>query len=275
MSNELYTVTLETPAAIIETDTRRSDVVRQRLQQLDSTVTLNEYEQADLWAEAKENSYWSGWGFPSFPDYTKTTSDLSKREIDHRIQISLVTKLLGVGLVQKAKAKTSKLKLICSLDQNAIVTESGTGKEEKMSDIMVSLINDAPNKSLKEIVEIVKRLKGETPEATEGLDDQLTWLNLPARRDAKQGIMDAIDLASKLNGTTLDIMTKEEKDISIAAALEKICADFKSDPNNQVEEFADADSDYEAADFEDEHDDSGGDDSQEESDFEDEVEDDE
>lgn len=267
-----YTVSInmQTPAAIVETDTRRSDVVRKRLGELDSSVTLTEFEQADLWAEAKTNQYWSDWKFPSFYDYTKTSTDLCKREIDYRITVSLVTKILGVGLVQKAKAKTSKLKVICTLDPNAIVTESGTGKEEKMSDVMVSLINDAPSKTLKEIVEIVKRLKGETPDAEEGLDDQLTWLNLPVRRDAKQVVLDAIELACKLNGTTLDILTKEEKDLSMAAALEKVSADFIADPNNQVDEFNDG----AASDFEDSMDDSGGDDSQDESEFENEADED-
>lgn len=268
MNETPYTVTLESPAAIVETDKRRSDEVRQRLQQLDSSITLTEYEQSDLWAEAKVNQYWVDWKFPSFHDYAKTATDLSKREIDYRITVSLVTKMLGVGLVQKAKAKTSKLKIICTLDPKATVIESGTGNEEKMSDIMIGLINDAPNKSLKEIIEIVKRLKGETPDAEEGLDDQLTWMQLPVRRDAKQVVISAIELACKLNGTTLDIVTKEEKDLSMAAALEKVCADFTSDPNNQVDEFTD-----EYPDFEDSMDDSGGDDSQDESEFEDEADD--
>lgn len=248
--NEIYKVELTAPVAIVEKDSRRSDEVRQRLQQLDSTVTLNAFEQGDLWAEAKANGYYTDWKFESFFDYIKASGvDLCKREIHDRITISNVSKLLGVNKTLLAKAKISKLKLICSLDPNATVTESGTGAEEKMSEIMVGLIQDAPNKTIAEIKEIIKRLKG-VPEEPES---ELTWMNLVVRRDAKQIVTKAIELAAALSGTTLDAVTKEVRDISSAVALERICADFTSDPNNQLDGFKD---DEEPEDSEDEFEDS-------------------
>ena len=234
--NELtstYTVTLESPAALIETDGRRADAVRKRLEQLVTASTLTDFEQADLLAEAKTNGYWQQWKFPSWDDYIKSTGcDLSKREIAYRIQISLGAKLLEVNKTELAAAKMSKLKLIFSLDPTKEVADEATLEVESMGNIMKQLVSDAPHKSLKEIAEIVKRLKGET----EDEEGELTWLNLPVRRDAKQVVIGAIELAQKLAGTTIDVLTKEEKDLSTAAALELIAGDYLADPNNQFDE---------------------------------------
>lgn len=63
--NEGYAVTLESPAAIIERDGRRADEVRKRVGEIDTSLTLSQFEQADLLAEIKENNYWRDWKFES------------------------------------------------------------------------------------------------------------------------------------------------------------------------------------------------------------------
>jgi len=239
LSKELYTVTLESPAAIIEKDSSRSDTVRQRLQQVDSSLTLNTFERGDLFAETKANNFWRDWKFESFSEYVKKSGfDVSPRQADYEIQISNVSKLLGITLTQKAAAKNSKLKVIYELDPGKTVTDTDTLKEESMADIMRALVSDAPSKSLKELKEIVKRLKGETEEP----EGELTWMNWPVRRDAKQVVVDAIELAVKLAGGTIDAMSKEAKDLSQASAISLIMGDYLADPNNQVDEFTDNDS---------------------------------
>lgn len=235
-------IDLASPPAIIERDSRRSDEVRKRVGEIDTTLTLSTFELGDLLAEVKQNSYWSEWKFESFDDYIKKSgADISKTQVRNLIQISVVSKLLGISKTKLAKARNTKLTLIYSLDPNVTVTDSATLVEEKMSDIMVKLVDDAPNKTVAEIKEIVKRLKNETEEPA----GELTWMNLPVRRDAKEVVTSAIELASALSGTTLDAVTKEEKDISMATSLERICADFKADPNNQIEGFDEQGGDYE------------------------------
>jgi hypothetical protein len=258
--NEIYQVELPTPPAIIEADSRRSDEVRKRVQELDSTLTLSAFEQGDLFAEIKGHSYWNDWKFESFPDYLKKSGvDLSPREIEYRITISRVAKSLKVNKTLLAKARISKCKEIFSLNPEETVTDTATLAVESMADIIVKLVADAPNKSLKEIREIVKRLKGINA-TEEDIAGELTWINLPVRRDAKQIVVSAIELAVALSGTTLDMLTKEEKDISQAAALERISADFMASPDNQLEGFT---QDEDSVEFEDSIEDSDGEDEDE------------
>jgi hypothetical protein len=256
--NQDYTVVLENPPAIVETDTRRSDEVRKRVQQIDSSLTLSFFELGDLFAEVKTNGYWRDWKYESFPEYVKKSGvDMSPRQVEYSIVISNVSKALGVNKTLLARAKNSKLKEIFTLDHTSTVTDAATQIEESMADIMRKLVEDAPNKSLKEIKEIVKRLKGQAIGEDGSEPDvagELTWLNLPVRRDAKQVVVDAIELAMKLSGCTVDAMTKEVKDLSQAAALERICADFTADPNNQAEEAGEEGSFEDESEFSDEED---------------------
>lgn len=240
---EIYTVALTdlaSPPAIIETDTSRSDVVRKRLQQLDSSLTLSTFERGDLLAEAKANSFWSDWRFKSFPEYLKQSGfDISPRQAEYEIQISNVSKQLGIDLVQKSRAKNSKLKVIYELDPNSEVTDSATQEVEPMAAIMVKLVVDAPNRTVKELREIVDKLLGVTKE-----DDEFTWMNIRLRKDSKEVIMQAVTLIVAQSGSTIDVLTKEERDISIGIAIERLSAEYLSDPNNQVEEFEGDEGDF-------------------------------
>jgi hypothetical protein len=258
MSKETYVVNLEAPAPIIEKDSRRSDEVRQRLQQLDASLTITTFERGDLLAELKKNDYWRDYKFESFPDYVKKSGfDISPRQAEYEILISNRSKELGVSLIEKTKAKNSKLKVIYELDPTKTVTDPATLVEESMATIMHQLVIDAPSKTLVEIKAIVKRLKGETEEP----EGELTWMNWPVRRDAKQVVTSAIELCVAQSGQTVDSMTKEVRDISTAQAIEAIMGDYLADPNNQIGGFSD-----ESPDFEDESEDESDEDSIEESD---------
>lgn len=231
-----YTVQLEAPPAIIERDSTRSDVVRQRLQQIDSTVTLSTFERGDLFAEIKANSYWRDWRFESFPEYLKASGfDISPRQADYEVVISNVSKELKINATSKAKAKNSKLNVIFTLDHNKVFIDPATQNETKMSDVIIDLVEQAPHNTLVWVKEEVKRLK-RIDATEEDIASELTWVNAPIRRDAKQIFDDAIEKIMKFNGCTIDTMTKELKDISKGAALEKMAADTLADPNYDVDE---------------------------------------
>jgi hypothetical protein len=236
---EPYVVNLESPAAIIEKDATRSDTVRQRLQQIDSTVTVNYFEQIELLAEVNHNNYWDAWKFPSMKEYVKKSGfDLTMAEVDKGIQISTVSKVLDISKVSLARAKKTKVGIIFQLDHTKTVTDPATQVEEKLSEVIVQLVTDAPSKTVIELKEIVKRLK-DLYATDDEKDGELSWLNLPVRRDAKQIVEAAIEKIMKFNGGTIDIMTKEEKNISKAAAIEKMAADTLADPNYDVDEPGD------------------------------------
>lgn len=233
---ELNTVILN-PPALVQEDMSRPAYVNARIAQIGNTATLETFELAELLNESKTNNYWKELGQLSFDDWVKTLNiDMSPRQVHYLIAVDKMAAYLGVDTQAKLKAKITKLKEIFTLDPTLTITDSATGKEESMADIMRQLVKDAPNKTHTEIKEIVKRLKGES----EDPDDQLTWLNLPIRRDAKDVVARAIDLAKLLSGNTIDAVTEEVKDISDAMALERICGDFLSDPNNVADEMGEA-----------------------------------
>lgn len=232
MTTNRYTVELDAPS-VSESDTRRVDYVRKRVGEIDTTITLGSFEMGDLLAEVKDNDYWRDYKYETFAEYVKSAGiDISPRQAEYLVKISKVSKTLNIPRAQLVKARNSKLKSIYELDLYKTITDPATLVVESMADIMRQLVADAPNKTLKEIQEIVKSLKGE-----EELEDELVWMSLPVRRDAKQVVTSAIELAQQMAGTTLDILTKEEKNLSTASALELICAEFLADPNNQLEEF--------------------------------------
>jgi len=230
-------ITLESPAAIIEQDSRRADEIRKRVQQLDTTLTLSTFELGDLFSTIKAENLWNEWKFESFSEYIKASGvDISRRQVDYLVQISNVSKILTVTKTDLAKARISKLKEIYSLDHTLTVTDPATLKEESMADIMRNLVIDAPNRSLAEVKEIVKRLKG----PVEDKAGELTWWNWPVRRDAKEVIEATLEKASAVAGQTFDILTGEAKNLSKASALELVCGDWAADPNNQVDEQGEA-----------------------------------
>jgi hypothetical protein len=223
------------PPAIVKLDTRRADELRDRVQLLGKTIAINNFELGEALHEIKTNDYWANYG-ESFEDYLKKDGiDISPRQAYYLIQIHKVSTALNLGKDTLILAGTSKLKHIMTLDPDAVITDPDTGEVTPMADVIRHLVATAPAHTVKEVREKVEAILNVGTDE----DDQLTWMNLPVRRSAKKTVLDAIEMARALSGDTLDPSTGEFKDVSDAIALERICADFISDPNNVPEEFGD------------------------------------
>jgi hypothetical protein len=226
---------LPTPAALVARDTRRADQVSEEIKKLDGLTQHSTFDQADLFSEVKHQAHWATRGFETIEEYYKSLGvDKSKREILYLVRMSEVLATLGTSRELAVAAKVSKLRLIAQLDPAAEVVDEDTEVAEPMAAIMRRLILAAPQTSLAELKQIVDDLLGKGDEDDE---DSLTWLNLPIRRDAKQVVEAAIELARSLSGDTIDVASGELKDISTATALERISADFLASPSNQLEEL--------------------------------------
>jgi hypothetical protein len=256
MNLETAVTILPTPAALVARDTRRADEVSATIKRLDGLTSNNTFDQAELFAEVDREAHWATAGFESQEDYYKGLGiEKSKREIQYLTKMYKALVVLGLQREQYAPAKVSKLKVITQLDPASEVVDEDTKISEPMSAIMKRLIATAPNRKIADIQAEVDQLLGVVDE-----EDELTWLNLPIRRDAKEVVMQAIELARALSGDTVDVVSKELKDISEASALERIAADFLASPSNQLDELghageysdsiADGDSEVEEQDIE-------------------------
>jgi hypothetical protein len=238
MNLETAITILPTPAALVARDTRRADEVSEQIKALDGLTQHNTFDQADLFSEVKHQAHWASRGFETVEEYYKSLGiDKSKREILYLVRMSEVLATLGTSRELAVAAKVSKLRLICQLDPASEVVDEDTEVAEPMAAIMRRLILAAPQTSLAELKQIVDDLLGKGAEDDE---DSLTWLNLPIRRDAKQVVESAIELARALSGDTIDAASGELKDISTATALERISADFLASPSNQLDELGHA-----------------------------------
>jgi hypothetical protein len=234
MNLEQAVTILPTPAALVARDTRRADEVTTTLKQLDSQSASVCFDQGDLFVEVDREAHWMTLGHESAEEYYRSLNiDISKREILYRAKVSRTMATLGLTRADYAPARLSKLKIITELDVAGQIVDPDTEIAEPLAPIMVRLIQAAPLKKLSEIREEVDILLGKTGDE----DSELTWLNLPIRRDAKQVVLDAIELARVQSGDTIDVNSGELKDISDAAALERISADYLADPNNQADEL--------------------------------------
>jgi hypothetical protein len=242
MNLETAITILPTPAALVARDTRRADEVTTTLKQLDSQSASVCFDQGDLFVEVDREAHWMTLGHESAEEYYRSINiDISKREILYRAKVSRSMAALGLTRADYAPARLSKLKIITELDVAGQIVDPDTEIAEPLAPIMCRLVAAAPFKKLSEIREEVDMLLGKTGDDEDGM----TWFNWPIRRDAKQVVLDAIELARAQSGDTIDIHDKTLKELSDAAALERIAADYLADPNNQADQLG------EAGDFED------------------------
>lgn len=227
-------VTIIPPVAISQRDTSRAEQVIEEVIKLDRSMATNAFAIGDLLNEIVEGDYFHADHCQTLQEFLKKHNfELSKREVDYRVKNSRVSKKLGISRERLLKAGISKIKAIFELDPGLDVVNPDTGKTESLGAIMVALVQEAgAGKSLSDIKKIVKQLKGES----EGEDSVITWLNLPTFTSRKEFIEDTIELAKAMSGDTIDPTSKMTDEISTATAIERILADWRSDPNNQIDE---------------------------------------
>jgi hypothetical protein len=81
--------------------------------------------------------------------------------------------------------------------------------------------------SLEDVQQAVDKLQGKTG------DDAMVWLNISMKKAARDNVvLPAIEVAKLHLGTSGVDDDGKAKDASDGRAVEVICADFMSDPNN-------------------------------------------
>lgn len=227
---------LETPPGIIyqapgESSKERSNYVRLELDCLRASQQQTTFEMADLLAETHDKNYWSDWGFQSFGHYVQESLDIKERQAYYLIQIVTVSRKLNIDRNEIEGIAISKLKEIFSLDPDNFYYNAESGEKEPLDAHIMRLVALAPSIGLDAIKAEVRRLKG-LPEKPG------TWRNLYFEDPAMAETWDrAIELVKRHSGNGKeDPITGQIREISDAAAAERMAADILSDPNWQVEE---------------------------------------
>lgn len=222
------------PPAIVRRDTEQGEQVLERLQAIVKQQQLSTFEVAELLYTVDRNDLWAIKGHESLDDWAaKTDLDIGIREIRYLISVHKKSTAMSIPKNQLVAAKISKLKIIFQLDPTAEVVDTQTGEVESMDEIIRLLIKEAPHKTLKEIKQIVQDLLNKGKEE----DEQITWLNLCILRSAKHVVEDALELARVNAGSSYTADGQTTKEMLDSRALELICADYLSDPNNRLEEL--------------------------------------
>ena len=243
---EPIVVTIADPPGIVQRDTSRAEQVIEDVVRLDRSLSANQFELGDLFAEIADNDYFHAVHCQSLPEFlTKSGIDLSPREVAYRVKVSKVSKKLRITRDQLLKARISKVKAIFELDG---LRDPQTGDPRNMDEDIRRLILEAPLTKLSRIKEIVKELRGDAEK-----DDELVTENVTYNQLMKANVDRGIDLVRLNYGSTIDPETKQEKELSRAACYELMAVEYWNDPNHHAQdvgeqgtfedEFTDADSD--------------------------------
>lgn len=205
----------------------RSASVRRNLMSMVANLSTNTFDLAALLHEARENTYYSMWGFSSLAEYAEKELGLKQRKSEYLTKIMHVTKAVGLTRPQFEPCGVSKLREISRLNPDGTFWNKDTHKNEDLSDHIVRLILDHDNLSVQQTKDEVARLLGQ-----DGPDrrvirsystDITTWQNV---------ISEALELARRQLGSKGRDDEGNSIEFSEGACYECICAAFLADLNN-------------------------------------------
>jgi hypothetical protein len=193
--------------------------VLKQVNDLIANVNTSTFDLMDLLHSVKKNAYYSP-EFDSFVEYTKSL-DLKSSRSYYLVKIKEAMVAADIPRTEYEKVGTSKLRIIARIN----LKESGAVEKIK------TLMADAVNMGEKQVEQEVAAAQGLTG------DDAMVWINIRLKKAARDEVVrSALDLAKKQIGSVGVDADGNAIDASDGSALESICGDFLSDPNNQFEE---------------------------------------
>lgn len=220
-----------TPPAIVgEAEAGRSSAVLKELEKLSKGIETDTFDIGELLAEVKSQQYFQSWNYESFNEYVDKALNMKPRKAAYLVRIVTVSEIMGLPRARYEKLGMTKVREIFSLDPNGFFVNQEKAQNEPMSGHILRLLDEAPDMTPTEVTAEVQRLKGLDKENT------LVWARAKIPKAAKEQVYDvAIELAKARLGSVGREDDGTAIDYSDGAALEAICADFNSDPNNQPE----------------------------------------
>lgn len=198
----------------------RPGVVRSSITKLLKGLNTNTLDLAELLHEAKNEGYFSQWGYDTFRGYLKEI-DIKSSRAYYLIRIVEVMKKSNVPRPVYDNIDITKLIAISNLEPE------GEFNGKPMPEVINHLTANAGNMDLAGVKAAVAQIQGKDPK------DEFVWLNISVKADARDSVIrPALEAAKASIGSVGKDDEGFSKDASDGNALEKICADFLSDPNN-------------------------------------------
>jgi hypothetical protein len=200
--------------------------VRDEINNLIAGVNTSTFDLAERLHEVKSQQYYVAWGHDTFGQYAKSL-DLKVSKSYYLVRIVENMTAAGLTREQYEPLGIAKLRVISKLD----LVEEGKPvmyNDLPMTDYVYEMVtNLAMDMPLEDVQQAVDKLQGKTG------DDAMVWLNISMKKAARDNVvLPAIEVAKLHLGTSGVDADGKAKDASDGRAVEVICADFMSDPNN-------------------------------------------
>jgi hypothetical protein len=199
---------------------------KQILSQIDALiagVNTSTFDLAELLHKVKKNALYAPEN-ESFGEYAKGL-DLKVSKSYYLVRIVEAMDFAGIPRSIYEPVGLAKLRVISRMKFD------GPNAVENPVEKLQALVETAPTLSLEELGQQIAQAQGLTG------DDAMVWINITLKKAARDEVVKpALDLAKKNIGSVGKDEDGMSKDASDGAALEAVCADFLSDPNNFYEE---------------------------------------
>lgn len=219
------------PAVIGEAVAGRSSTVKAQLESVVGKINEATWDLAALLAEVSFHRYYIAWGYATLGDYVTEVLGIKLRRAQYLIRIVNVCEQLDIPRTTYAPAGVSKMREITTLNPGEMFFNADTKENEPISDHIRNLVSEAPTRTLEEIAQHVRLLKGQVGE------NERVWLNLSVGRSVRENVIQpAIEMAKARLGSAGRDADGNAVEYSDGSALEVICAEFLADPNNYMPE---------------------------------------
>ena len=180
------------PAAIIgEAVAGTAATIRKLLEEKIGLIERSKFDVAELLWEIDKNKYYTGYGFDTYLEYVKSVG-LKESKARYLRDMARVMAEVECERYEYEPLGIGKLRAITSLDPKSNYLDPKTKELIPMRDFIIGFVDEGQNMTLKEILEHVRVLKGQTG------DDEMVFTNLYTKRIVKESVLLPAFEAAKL-----------------------------------------------------------------------------
>lgn len=210
--------------------------VKGQLEALINSVDKSTLDIGQLLYTVKLKSFYAGWGFSTFKEYTNTLK-IKPRKAQYLTRIVGVMDEVGIKREVYEPLGIARLREITSLDPKEVWTNPDSGLQTPIVEFIKGFVNDARKDDgdyldVDTIKQHVRTLKGFVGE------NDLVFETLCMTRSARENSwLPAIELAKAHIGSVGKDDEGMSKDASTGAAAEKLAIAYLVDPQNELDAF--------------------------------------
>jgi len=219
---------LNPPAIHGEQKAGQSAALRKQLMIAVEDLKERTFDLAEMLFAVKQEAFFRQWGYSSISEYGETELGLKESKTFYLVRIVEVMTECGITRAEYEPVGVSKLREIKRLDPKG---EYFNGEElEPLKGHIVRLVKEAGNMTGATLKLEVDRLLG----MTDG--NRMVLRTMAFTEDAWKKIEEAVEVVRKQIGSKGRTPEGIAEEYPIGKCIELICADFLADPNNDVDQ---------------------------------------